>query len=61
MFATQGYWENILDHVKANTKDLLTLLMRSKADSTVKKKSSSFQDGVICPVFSRRLLSRFRL
>ena len=37
MFATQGYWENIPDHVKPNTKDLLTLLMKSKEDSTVKK------------------------
>ena len=37
MFATQGYWENIPDHVKPNTKDLLTLLMKSKADSTVKR------------------------
>ena len=37
MFATQGYWENIPDHVKPNTKDLLTLLMKSNADSTVKR------------------------
>ena len=37
MFATQGYWDNIPDHVKPNTKDLLTLLMKSKADSTVKR------------------------
>ncbi|XP_068720482.1 uncharacterized protein [Montipora capricornis] len=37
MFATQGYCENIPDHVKPNTKDLLTLLMKFKADSTVKR------------------------
>ena len=37
MFATQGYWDNISDHVTPNTKDLLTLLMKSKADSTVKR------------------------
>lgn len=37
MFAIQGYWENIPDHVKPNTKDLLTLLMKSKDDSTVKR------------------------
>ena len=37
MFATQGYCDNIPDHVKPNTKDLLTLLMKSKADSTVKR------------------------
>ncbi|XP_068759886.1 uncharacterized protein [Montipora capricornis] len=37
MFATQGYWENIPDHAKPYTKDLLTLLMKSKADSTVKR------------------------
>ncbi|XP_022780144.1 uncharacterized protein LOC111321503 [Stylophora pistillata] len=37
MFTTQGYWDNIPDHVKPNTKDLLTLLMKSKVDSTVKR------------------------
>ena len=37
MFATQGYWHNIPDHVKPNTKDLLTLLMKSKTDSTVER------------------------
>ena len=37
MFATQGYWDNISEHVTPNTKDLLTLLMKSKADSTVKR------------------------
>ena len=37
MFAIQGYWENIPDHVKPNTKDILTLLMKSKDDSTVKR------------------------
>ena len=34
---SQGYWDNLPDHVKPNTNDLLTLLMKSKADSTVKR------------------------
>ena len=34
---SQGYWDNLPDHVKPNTKDLLTLLMKSKAASTVKR------------------------
>lgn len=42
MFATEGYWENIPDDVKPNTKDLLTLLMKSKADSTVKRYTKEF-------------------
>ena len=37
MFTTQGYWDNIPDQVKPNTKDLLTFLMKSKVDSIVKR------------------------
>ena len=37
MFNTQGYSDNLPDHVSQNTKDVLTLLVKFKADPTVKR------------------------